>query len=217
MDVSRRHAAGRAVNGAVEARKREHIETVINEDVAAKGVTTGFEAYFFEHEALPEIDFDGVDLSCEVFERRLSAPFMISSMTGGAEIARNVNLRLAETAQSLGIAMGVGSQRAALENPDLEDTFRVRSVAPDILLFANLGAAQLNCGFGVEEALRAVEMIGADALFLHLNHCRKPFRRGETVTGSAFWGRSRRLSAPSTCRSPSRKWATAFLPASPEG
>ena len=102
-------------------------------------MTSGFEAYFFEHEALPEIDFDVIDLSCEVFGRKLAAPFMISSMTGGAAIARDVNLRLAETAQSLGIAMGVGSQRAALENPDLEDTFRVRSVAPDILLFANLG------------------------------------------------------------------------------
>ena len=189
MDASRRHASARAVNGAVEVRKREHIETVLNEDVAAKGVTTGFEAYFFEHRALPEIDFDGIDLSCEVFGRRLSAPFMISSMTGGARIARDVNLRLAETAQSFGIAMGVGSQRAALENPDLEDTFRVRSAAPDILLFANLGAAQLNCGFGAEEALRAVEMIGADALFLHLNPLQEAVQEGGNRNWSGILGK----------------------------
>ena len=152
-----------------ENRKREHIETVLTSDVGAKGVTTGFDRFFFEHVALPELSLDDVDLSCDLFGKRLNAPLLISSMTGGAARARDINLHLAEAAQSLGIAMGLGSQRAALERGDLADTYRVRSVAPDILLFANVGVVQLNYGYGVEEVRRAVDMIDADAVFLHLN------------------------------------------------
>lgn len=168
---------------ATEARKREHIETVLSRDVAAKGVSTGFENYAFEHNALPEVDFDAIDLSHEMFGRRLAAPFLISSMTGGTELAREINLRLAETAWRLGIAMGVGSQRAALEDSRLAPTFSVRSVAPDILLFANLGAVQLNCGYGPDEARRAVDMIEADALFLHLN----PLQEAVQAEGDRNW------------------------------
>jgi isopentenyl-diphosphate delta-isomerase len=152
-----------------DKRKREHIETVLTEDVRAKGVTTGFERFFFDHVAAPELDLAEIDLSTSLWNRRLSAPLLISSMTGGTGGARDINLRLAEAAQSLGLAMGVGSQRAALEDPALADTYRVRRAAPDILLFANFGAVQLNRGFGPAEARRAIEMIGADALILHLN------------------------------------------------
>ena len=173
--------AGGTVAGAtgddIESRKREHIEIVLDRNVSAKGVTTGFEQYAFEHNALPELDLDEIDLSTEVFGHRLAAPFLISSMTGGTEAAREINLRLAEAAQELGLAMGVGSQRAALESPALEDSFQVRPVAPDILLFANLGAVQLNYGFGIDEARRAVDMIGADALFLHLNPLQEAVQR----------------------------------------
>lgn len=154
---------------ATESRKREHIETVLSSDVAAKGVTTGLNRFFFEHAALPELSLDEVDLSSDLFGKRLDAPLLISSMTGGADRARDINLHLAEAAQSLGIAMGLGSQRAALERGELADTYRVRVVAPDILLFANVGAVQLNYGYGVEEVRRAVDMIEADAVFLHLN------------------------------------------------
>lgn len=167
----------------IEARKREHIDTVLGEDVGAKGLTTGFEQFSFEHNALPEIDLDAIDMSVTVFGRNLSAPFLISSMTGGTDVARDINLRLAEAAQSLGIAMGVGSQRAAIVQPLFEDTFRVRSVAPDILLFANIGAVQLNYGFGADEAHRAVDMIGADALFLHLN----PLQEAVQAGGDRDW------------------------------
>ena len=171
------------MNGDIEGRKREHIDTVLREDVGAKGVTSGFENYYFEHVALPEIDLDAVDTGCSLFGRDLRAPLLISSMTGGTDAAREINLRLAEAAQQLGIAMGVGSQRAGLERPEFAETFRVRSVAPDILLFANLGAVQLNYGYGVDEARRAVEMIGADALFLHLN----PLQEAVQAGGDRNW------------------------------
>lgn len=162
----------------IEGRKREHIDTVLNEDVTSKGVTTGFERYYFDHVALPEVDLDTVDTGCTLFGKTLSAPFLISSMTGGTAIARDINLHLAEAAQSLGIAMGVGSQRAAIEEPDFADTFNVRPVAPDILLFANLGAVQLNYGYSADHARRAVDMIAADALFLHLNPLQEAVQHG---------------------------------------
>lgn len=167
----------------IATRKREHLETVLGRDVSAKGVTSGFEAYALGHDALPEIDLAAVDMSLEIFGRRLAAPLLISSMTGGTERAREINLRLAATAQSLGLAMGVGSQRAALENAALAPTFAVRSAAPDILLFANLGAVQLVRGYGVDEARRAVDMIGADALFLHLN----PLQEAVQPEGDRDW------------------------------
>lgn len=167
----------------IEGRKREHIDTVLKEDVTSKGVTTRFERYYFEHVALPEIDLDAVETGCTMFGKPLSAPFLISSMTGGTAVARDINLRLAEAAQALGVAMGVGSQRAAIETPELADTFNVRPVAPDILLFANLGAVQLNYGYGLDQARRAVEMIGADALFLHLN----PLQEAVQAGGDRDW------------------------------
>jgi isopentenyl-diphosphate delta-isomerase len=104
-----------------------------------------------------------------VFGKRLSAPILISSMTGGTADAESINLRLAEAAQEMNIAMGVGSQRAALEKTDLEKTFQVRRVAPDIMLFANLGAVQLNYGYGIDQCRQAIDMIGADALIFHFN------------------------------------------------
>ncbi|NOY99142.1 MAG: type 2 isopentenyl-diphosphate Delta-isomerase, partial [Chloroflexi bacterium] len=110
-----------------------------------------------------------VDASLTLFDRHLQAPILISSMTGGTDEAAEINRRLATAAQETGIAMGVGSQRAAIEDPALAATFRVRDAAPDILLFANLGAVQLNYGYDVEFCQQAVEMIAADALILHLN------------------------------------------------
>ena len=167
----------------IEGRKRQHIDAVINENVSSKGLTTGFEDYRFEHVALPETDLDAVDMTTTVFGKTLAAPLLLSSMTGGTDIARNINLHLAEAAQSLGIAMGVGSQRAGLEQPEFADTFKVRSVAPDILLFANLGAVQLNYGYSADHARRAVDMIGADALFLHLN----PLQEAVQAGGDRNW------------------------------
>ncbi len=150
------------------SRKADHIRINLEENVRS-GLSTGLENYRFVHQALPEFDLDEVDLRVGLFGRQLQAPILISSMTGGTAQARQINQILAAAAQEMGLAMGVGSQRAALEHPELAATFQVRSVAPDILLFANLGAIQLNYGYGLEHCQRAVEMIAADALILHLN------------------------------------------------
>lgn len=152
-----------------EKRKADHIRINLEEDVAFKKLTTGLEDYFFLHEALPELNVDEIDSTVNLFGKTLALPLLISSMTGGTAEARAINRTLAEGAQQVGMAMGLGSQRAAIEDPSLADTYRVREVAPDILLFANLGAVQLNYGYGVDECRRAVEMVEADALVLHLN------------------------------------------------
>jgi isopentenyl-diphosphate Delta-isomerase len=152
----------------ISSRKTDHIRINLNEDVRS-GLTTGLERYRFIHRALPDLNLEDVDTDLRLFDRALKAPILISSMTGGTREARKINRILAEAAQETGVAMGLGSQRAAIEQPDLADTFQVRDLAPDVLLFANLGAIQLNYGYGLEQCQRAVEMIEANALILHLN------------------------------------------------
>lgn len=151
-----------------QQRKAEHLRIALGEDVAS-GVTSGFERFRFVHQALPECDLDTIDTTQRFLGKTLRLPLLVSSMTGGTDEATVINQRLAEAAQRAGIALGVGSQRSAVEHPALAETFRVRDRAPDILLFANIGAIQLNEGYGVDQCRRAVEMIGADALILHLN------------------------------------------------
>ena len=153
---------------SISSRKSDHIRINLEEDVRS-GLTTGLERYHFAHRALPNLDLEQIDLSLELFGRQLRAPILISSMTGGTAEAAEINRTLAAAAQASGIAMGLGSQRAAIQKPELASTFQVRAVAPDILLFANLGAIQLNYGYGLEECQRAVDMIQADALILHFN------------------------------------------------
>lgn len=152
-----------------EGRKVDHIRIVLNEDVAAKGVSTGFAAYRLPHTAIPELDLDEIDTRTTFLGKPMRAPLLISSMTGGASVAERINLALAEAAEHMGLAMGVGSQRAAVADPRLASTYQVRRVAPHIPLLANLGAVQLNYGYGVEQCRRAVDMIEADGLILHLN------------------------------------------------
>jgi len=150
------------------SRKSEHIRINLYEDVQS-GLTTGLEQFQFVHQALPELNFDEIDLTLPIFNKKLQAPILISSMTGGTPEAARINQILAEAAQTTGLAMGLGSQRAAIESPSLADTFKVRKIAPDILLFANLGAIQLNYGYTIDQCQQAVDMIEADALILHLN------------------------------------------------
>ncbi len=152
----------------ISSRKSDHIRINLEEDVRS-GLTTGLERYHFIHQALPDLNLNEVDLSFNIFKHTIRAPILISSMTGGTEEAAAINLNLASAAQQAGIAMGLGSQRAAIDHPELASTFQVRRFAPDVLLFANLGAIQLNYRYGVDECQRAVDMIEADALILHLN------------------------------------------------
>lgn len=152
-----------------KARKADHIRINLEEDVQFPRLTTGLERYRFVHQALPELDLAAVDTSSPLLGKALAAPLLISSMTGGTEQAERINRNLAIAAQARGIAMGLGSQRTGLEVAATARSFRVRSEAPDILLLANLGAVQLNKGYGVDHCRRAVEMIEADALILHLN------------------------------------------------
>lgn len=152
-----------------ERRKDDHIRINLEESVQFPRLTTGLERWRFMHQALPELNLANINTETAFFGKRLGAPLLISSMTGGTERAQTINRTLAEAAQEAGIAMGLGSQRAAIEDPSLARTFQVREVAPDILLFANLGAVQLNYGYGVDECRRAVDLIQADALVLHFN------------------------------------------------
>jgi isopentenyl-diphosphate delta-isomerase len=152
-----------------QARKKEHLEICLDTENVSSHSSTGLDRYRFIHNALPELDLDEIDVGTTFLGKKLRAPILISSMTGGFDLARKVNRNLAAAAQELGIAMGVGSQRVAIEEPAAVDSFQVRDVAPDILLLGNLGAVQLNFGYSIDQCRRAVEMIGADALILHLN------------------------------------------------
>jgi isopentenyl-diphosphate delta-isomerase len=148
-------------------RKLEHIRLALEERMQLG--RSFFDHYRFDNKALPEIDFDSIDTGVSFLGRRLKAPLLISSMTGGTATAGQINRNLAAGAETTGIAVGVGSQRKALEDPSQADSFRVREVAPKAVLLANLGAVQLNYGLGVQACRDAVAMIEADALILHLN------------------------------------------------
>jgi isopentenyl-diphosphate delta-isomerase len=161
----------------IKDRKLDHIKINLEKDVRSS-LTTGLENVHFIHEALPELDLERVDSSLSLFGKKLAAPILISSMTGGSDEAETINFRLAEAAQTVGVAMGVGSQRVAIEHPEQAATFQVRRVAPDILLFANLGAVQLNYGYGIDQCRQAVDMIQADALILHLNPLQEAVQKG---------------------------------------
>jgi isopentenyl-diphosphate delta-isomerase len=148
-------------------RKAEHLRLALDERMQLR--RSYFDDLAFEHQALPEIDFDGIDVSARFLGRSLSAPLLISCMTGGTDEAGRINRNLAAAAEATGVAVGVGSQRKALEDPSTAESFRIRPCAPSVPILANLGAVQLNYGFGVDECRRAVEMIAADALVLHVN------------------------------------------------
>jgi isopentenyl-diphosphate delta-isomerase len=152
-----------------QQRKKEHLELCLDAPSVGGGAKTGLERYQFVHNALPELDIDEIDVSTSFLGKPVKAPILISSMTGGFNAAGKVNRNLALAAQRLGLAMGVGSQRVALEEASAVDSFLVRDVAPDILLLGNLGAVQLNYGYTIDHCRRAVDMIKADGLILHLN------------------------------------------------
>lgn len=159
-----------AIPGTVTARRKDdHIDINLTHAVQAREVTTGLDGYRFVHSALPEIDLTEVRTDTRFLGHHIRAPILISAMTGGTPRGWQISRRLAIAAQDHGLPMGVGSQRAALEDSSRRAWFQFRDVAPDIVLMANLGAVQLNLGYGVDECRRAVEMLEANALVLHLN------------------------------------------------
>ena len=158
-------------------RKRDHIDIVMS-GVARHAAPAGFDDIHFMHNALPEVDYANIDVSTEFLGRRLKLPFLASSMTGGPDVAERVNRTIAEAAQAMGFAMGVGSQRISLTTSDRHGLGpELRRIAPDIPIYGNLGAVQLVAGMGLEEARRAVGQLGADALILHLNNSLQILRR----------------------------------------
>ena len=148
-------------------RKAEHIRLALESRMQFR--RNFFDDYFFEHRALPEIRFEDIDTSCTFLGKRITAPLLISCMTGGTPAAGRINENLARGAETAGVALGLGSQRKAIEDPTTAGTYRVRPFAPSVPLLANLGAVQLNYGYGIDECRRAVEMIDADALVFHAN------------------------------------------------
>ena len=153
----------------ISNRKDEHLRICLEEDVSSS-VSNGFDELHLKLQSLPEIDFKTIDLSTEIFGKKLKAPILISSMTGGSGKTKHFNQLFGQAANQFGIALGVGSQRAAILHENLSETYSiVRKEAPNALLFANLGVSDLNRGFGIAECQRAVDMLEADALFLHLN------------------------------------------------
>jgi isopentenyl-diphosphate delta-isomerase len=165
----------------IESRKRRHIRVVLEEDVQNEG-SSGLQDVHLIHRALPEIDLDDVSTDIHLFGRDLSAPIIISAMTGGIEEAGRINEALAEVAEAYGLGIGVGSQRIALEDPRREGTFRiVRDRAPSSLVIGNLGCPQLSMGWGPREARRCIDMIDADALAIHMN----PLQEAIQVRGEA--------------------------------
>ena len=150
-------------------RKDAHLALCAHEDVEAERTTAGWDEVELSHVAMPEMDGAAVDTAVRLWGKTLELPLIVAGMTGGSHRGADVNRRLAAVAQVAGIGMGVGSQRRMLQDPDLAWTYRVRDVAPDILLLANIGAVQLNHGVTPTQCSDLVEAIGADALCLHLN------------------------------------------------
>ncbi|MDP8941153.1 MAG: type 2 isopentenyl-diphosphate Delta-isomerase [Thermoproteota archaeon] len=154
----------------IKQRKRDGIEIPLNNDVQAKTTSTYLEYVKLIHNALPELDYDEIDISTTFLKRKFSAPLIIDSMTGGAPEAARINGRLGELAEKYGFAMGLGSQRAGLESKELAETYSIaRKNAPSAFLIANIGGAQLAKGLSIDNIKKIIDMIQADALNIHLN------------------------------------------------
>lgn len=168
-------------------RKLDHIQWALSSESQFDQRSTGFDSYFFKHQALPEIDLNEIDLSLDFMGKTLAAPFLIASMTGGPDKGAEINLRLAEAAQKMKIGMGLGSQRITVERPETLKSFWVRDIAPDILLISNFGAVQLNYGYGLDTCRQVVEQVGADALYLHLNPLQEAVQTEGDVNFKGLW------------------------------
>ncbi|MEJ2271533.1 MAG: type 2 isopentenyl-diphosphate Delta-isomerase [Candidatus Bathyarchaeota archaeon] len=154
----------------------------LKETVQASKVTTGFEDILLVHMAVPELDRQKIDLSTNIFGYNFSAPFFVGAMTGGTDKATKINIALAEAVEELHIGMGVGSQRIAIDNPKVEHSFTiVREKAPTAFILANIGGPQLVNKYGLKEVKKAIKMVKANALAIHLNPLQEAIQpEGET-------------------------------------
>lgn len=160
----------------INKRKTEHIRLCLNDNVEGVNKSTGLEGISFIHNALPEINFKDVNLETSFLNKPLQAPFLVSSMTGGSKLAADINQNLARAAEEKGWVIALGSTRALLESDAHQESFLIRKQAPTVPLIANLGAVQLNYGYGAEEAQRIVDMTEADSLVLHFNSLQEVFQ-----------------------------------------
>ena len=167
------------VSDLISRRKSEHIQIVLNEKVTGHTITTGFEQVQFIHNALPEIDFNDIQIQTDFFGYQRKTPFVISSMTGGAEMAEHINRNLALAAEEKGWVFALGSTRALIESDEHHSSFQVRKYAPTTPIIANLGAVQLNYGFGVSECQKIVEITDANVFVLHLNSVQEAIQEEE--------------------------------------
>lgn len=168
----------------IEQRKNDHLDIVLRNETATTRPDTGLSAIQFVHCALPQLDLAQVDLSTKFFGKPMAAPLLISSMTGGPARAASLNMNIARACGALGLAFGVGSQRIALEGRSIAGFGRdLRKAAPNAIILANFGAAQLQDWDGVEMAQRAVDMIEADGLIIHLN----PLQEAVQPDGDTNW------------------------------
>ncbi|SFL94894.1 isopentenyl-diphosphate delta-isomerase [Gracilibacillus orientalis] len=153
----------------IHKRKSEHIELSLKDEALSEGITNGFDQYHFQHNALPDIDFEAIDISSSFFDQPLRTPLLISSMTGGAEMAEMINRNLAIAAEQQGWIFALGSTRVMLESEKFRKSFQVREYAPNTPIIANIGAVQLNYGVTVDQVKQILEWTDANALVLHLN------------------------------------------------
>ncbi|MEI6805828.1 MAG: type 2 isopentenyl-diphosphate Delta-isomerase [Myxococcaceae bacterium] len=158
--------------------KLAHIEACLNSEVEYQK-SAGFDQIELVNQAAIDISLEQINLETSFLGKKLKAPLMIAPMTGGIERGQELNKLWAKAAEHFGIAFGVGSQRIALENPDLAKTYQVRKYAPNALIFSNLGAAQIAQGMSLDKVQRAIDMIEADALFIHFNAVQEACQDGD--------------------------------------
>lgn len=177
----------------IEKRKQRHIRLSLEENVQAD-IGTGFEDVRLIHRALPEIDLEDVKTETDLFGRHLSSPLVISAITGGTDSAKEINATLASAVEEFGIGIGVGSQRIAIEDPSVANTFSiVREKAPSALVMGNIGCPQLSLGWGVDEARTCVEMVDADALTIHTNPLQEAVQVGGETRYSGVLGKVKEI------------------------
>src|SRR5699024_447548 len=162
----------------INKRKTEHIRLCLTDNVEGVDKSTGLEGISFIHNALPEINFADIEIGTRFLDKPINAPFLVSSMTGGSELATQINQNLAKAAEVKGWAIALGSTRALLESDAHQESFLIRKHAPRVPLIANIGAVQLNYGYGPEECRRIVELTGADSIVLHFNPLQEAVQDG---------------------------------------